>query len=60
MEKCYDYYSCKKTNCIMFKLDANNINCWDIEGTLCNHPYIEKLDIDRCKLCLYYKSVNLN
>ncbi len=58
MEKCYEYFACTKTDCIMFKKDSKECNCWDYEETLCNHPYIDSLNIDKCKICLYYRSVN--
>lgn len=58
MEKCYEYFVCSKPDCIMHKQDKDIYNCWDYDNTLCNHPYIETLNIDKCKLCLYYKSMN--
>ena len=61
MEKCYEYFACSKTDCIMFK-ENNQKYCWDCEGTLCNHDkatisYFDRLNIDKCKLCLYYKHI---
>lgn len=61
MEKCFDYYDCSKSDCIMFKKDKAIFNCWEIDGTLCNHSHLyqlEKLKLNKCKFCLYYKSVN--
>lgn len=63
MEKCFEYFGCKKTDCIIFGMDKNTNNCWDIEETLCNHPnpdIFKKLVISKCKLCLYYQSLNSN
>lgn len=63
MEKCYEYYSCKETDCIMFKKDENTINCWDFDETLCNHANLDvfkKLHLSKCELCLYNKSINSN
>ena len=59
MEKCYDYFACTKKDCIMFD-DSNQNKCWDSEETLCNHDRVtntlfDKLNIDKCKVCLYYK-----
>lgn len=63
MEKCYEYFDCKKTDCIMFTKDLITYNCWEIDETLCNHPQhkiFEKLDLKKCDVCIYYKSLNSN
>lgn len=63
MEKCHEYYDCKRSECIMFENDSKYLNCWDLDDTLCNHSHLyslEKIGIDKCKLCLYFKSVNTN
>jgi len=64
MEPCYEYLGCDKRDCIMHgRKDTNR--CWEVEGTLCNHPGIQ---IMRDKLagkkenacngsgCIYYKA----
>ena len=61
MEKCYEFFKCKKTECIVHK---NNMNCWDVEGTLCDAhnndlKLLQKLFENKkeyCKLCLYYQA----
>ena len=38
----------------------DSINCWEVEGTLCNHTYMEfikKTQKDKCAYCIYYKAV---
>ena len=40
MEPCYEYLGCEKKDCIMHgRKDTNS--CWEVEGTLCNHPGIQ-------------------
>ena len=61
MEKCYDYFGCDKTECIMFQ-NEDNKPCWDIERTLCFFsplaPIIEANNENKkCDYCLY-KSAN--
>jgi hypothetical protein len=60
MEKCYRYIGCDKTDCVMYEKD-DETKCWDVQGTLCNHPgmeLMEKKSIDKCKYCIYYKEAN--
>ncbi len=57
MEKCYDYFDCDKTECIMFQ-DKSDKPCWDTEGTLCFFspltPIIEANNgSKKCDYCLY-------
>jgi len=46
----------------MYKIEDNK-NCWEVEGTLCNHHGIEIMwgktgnKIDACVHCIYYKAV---
>ncbi len=59
MEKCYEYLDCSQKDCVMYERE-DSINCWEVEGTLCNHPYIEfikKSQKDKCVYCIYYKAV---
>ena len=58
MEKCYQYFSCDKANCIMYKRKTSK-HCWDAEGTLCciqpMKQFTEKevCSPDKCSFCLY-------
>jgi hypothetical protein len=61
MEKCYEYLGCNQKDCIMYKRPGNE-RCWEIEGTLCNHPGMELIrkvrcgkKIDACVYCIYYQ-----
>lgn len=59
MEKCYEYLACDKHKCIMHG-NIDDINCWEVEITLCNNPGLELMKgkkKDRCKYCIYYKAV---
>jgi len=56
MEKCYEYLGCDKKDCVMYG-NKNEVKCWEVPGTLCNHPgmeLIEKKGKDKCKYCIYY------
>jgi hypothetical protein len=38
-------------------------NCWDVEGTLCNHDLVinslfEEISLNKCMVCIYYKQFN--
>ena len=58
MEKCYEYFGCEKKDCVMYE-NKSEAKCWDVQGTLCTHPtieHVEKMGIDKCKYCIYYKS----
>ena len=58
MEKCYEYLGCDKYDCVMY--GKSDVNCWEVEGTLCNHPgmeLMEKAKINKCVYCVYYKAV---
>jgi len=60
MEKCYEYLGCDKHDCIMY--GKSDTKCWEVEGTLCNHPGIElmkKAKIDKCAYCIYYKEKSI-
>ena len=60
MEKCYEYFACERTGCIMFGGDGEP-HCWDVQGTLCNHSSVELVEqrgMYKCKYCLYYNTVN--
>lgn len=62
METCYEYFNCKKQDCIMFGLPETK--CWEEESTLCIYPpmveeVLKKSGLDKCSLCLYKKSVDL-
>jgi len=60
MEKCYEYLGCDKKDCVMYG-NKNEVKCWEVPGTLCNHPgmeLIEKKGKDKCKYCIYYKAAN--
>ncbi len=40
--------------------NTDEINCWEVETTLCNNRGMERLQImkkDKCKYCFYYKAV---
>ena len=67
MEKCYEYFGCQLTECIM---QTNNITtpCWDTQGTLCNYSPLEVVLEENpnlrkqaaCEIagCLYYQRMN--
>lgn len=62
MERCYEYLGCNQTDCVMYGRD-DDVKCWEMEGTLCNHPGFEliaKTNKDKCTYCIYYKAVKLN
>ncbi len=59
MKKCYEYLKCSQKDCVMYERE-DSINCWEVEGTLCNHTYFElikKAQKDKCSYCIYYKAV---
>jgi len=53
MEKCYEYFDCKLTDCFLYKNE--NLNCWDYsDKTLCNnHNFEEYIEI-KCSVCIHY------
>ena len=60
MEKCYEYFKCKKKDCPAFD---ENQNCWETENTLCNDPSVEvivKYNKNKCEYCQYYKRIVSN
>ena len=66
MEPCHEYLGCNKTDCIMFHENGGK-RCWEIEGTLCNHPGIDLMrknhpgdKVDACKRagCIYYQAAS--
>ncbi len=64
MEKCYEYFSCSKKECVMFNIH-NELMCWNVPDTLCNHDLVnkklfEKIGINMCDVCLYFKKYNSN
>ena len=42
MEECYQYFSCTKKDCPAY--GKKDINCWEMEETLCHHPLVEYFD----------------
>ncbi len=64
MESCYEYLGCDMKDCIMHgRKDTKR--CWEVEGTLCNHPGIQivrdnlagkKEDACNHSVCIYYKA----
>ena len=57
MEKCYEYFGCNKKDCVMYK-NKDKTKCWDVQGTLCNHPGMKIMDKNKCKCCIYYEAIN--
>jgi hypothetical protein len=62
MEKCYEYFACKKEGCPAYG-SKDRLECWEIEDTHCNkhNPLLEimrKYQKDICKHCLYYTKVH--
>jgi len=62
MEKCYEYLCCPEKDCIMYNRQ-DDIACWEVEGTLCNHSgieYIREISVGKKKLacehsaCIYF------
>ncbi len=56
MEKCYEYFDCKQTECVMFQ--KGDQPCWKTEGTLCFFqpitPLVEEVNYkEKCDFCLY-------
>lgn len=60
MEECYEFFACKKTDCI--KRSINNQPCWEVEGTLCATHGVDIKELQKglgsklevCKYCIYY------
>ena len=57
MEKCYNYFNCKKTECVMFQ-NKGEQSCWETEGTLCFFPPFKSIieetnQKEKCNFCLY-------
>ncbi len=63
METCYDYFACKKTECIMFQSKSDK-PCWDTPGTLCCFPTMKLIEnaaeSDKCNFCLYRNDYDMN
>ncbi len=63
MEKCYEYFNCKQTQCSRRRQANNNLQCWEVEDALCyKHSNFlialreeGKSKIEFCKFCSYYK-----
>ena len=61
MEKCYEFFDCKKIDCIRHKTDE--IQCWEIDGTWCDVRNDDFKLIqakigskkEACKVCTYYQ-----
>lgn len=54
MEKCYEYFDCKETNCIMFSKETKD--CWNFsDETHCNNPNFKDLGPSKCTWCIYYR-----
>jgi hypothetical protein len=66
MEACYEYLGCDKQECPAY-VKKENMRCWEVAGTLCNHPGIELVrkrssngnKEDSCirSGCIYYTAV---
>jgi len=65
---CWVYLGCPMRNCIM-RQQKDNIPCWEVEGTLCNHSSIQlakeqvagtKEDACIHSRCIYYKVAKKN
>ena len=59
MEKCYEYFGCRKTECPMYR--RKDVNCWELEETLCfgdNNEFIKSklfgTGKKKCDICIYY------
>ena len=63
MEKCYEYFGCKKTECIVYK-NLSDKPCWETEGTLCFFEPIQVIDDTnekaKCDFCLYRNTYDKN
>jgi len=61
MEKCFEYYACTKTDCIMHS-SQSCLNCWDVKDTLNHSSDLESLNdkfsekgFSKCTFCIYKK-----
>ena len=63
MEPCYDYFSCKEKECIMFQNQSDK-PCWETKGTLCCFPIIKLIEntteSEKCNYCLYRNEHDIN
>lgn len=60
MDKCYEYFDCKKYDCVM-RSQKEEIKCWELEGTLCHSEHLnllEEMAGDKCLYCIYHKSMH--
>ncbi len=65
MEKCHEYFSCEKMDCVRRKNE--DLECWEIEETLCDthSDYVTKIrnyiggKSEACKYCIYYQQKHL-
>ncbi len=64
MEACYEYLGCGQVDCPMHGRKDNK-QCWEVEGTLCNHHGIHlvrgklggtKNDACAHSVCIYYRA----
>jgi len=64
MEKCYEYYGCKRSDCKMAQ-NTDDIQCWELENTPCHSDTLGLLikegrrKEDICMVCTYYNLVTI-
>ncbi len=64
MERCYEYFGCKRADCKIFQ-NTDNRQCWDLEDTPCHSDTLGLLiqegrrKEDICKVCTYHNLVNI-
>ena len=63
MKKCYEYFACKKIECVMFTIQDDK-PCWDIIETLYCFPGVNVIDKTdekgNCEFCLYKINNDIN
>lgn len=65
MTKCYDFFRCQKSKCVMFVEEAQG-ECWMVEGALTYCLGLEANEVGKeegilfCKNCLYYEHMQKN
>ena len=64
MQKCYEYFDCKQTECVMFESKETRA-CWEVDTINCHNDGIEgfgKITPEAkkklCEVCQYYKEMN--
>lgn len=63
-EPCYEYFDCKKVDCVRRTLPAKQ--CWEIDDVQCQSHSKAFADIKKrfkskleaCKVCMYYQEYN--